>query len=320
MNPSHLSWLRAHVGPHLIPLAYATALIRDASGRILFQRRTDFRDWWGLPGGLLEPGETPTACLRREVLEETGLHIEPLGLTGVYSSPRYNVTYPNGDQVQQITLCYACRIVGGALKPDGSEVAELEFFAPSRLPPRPLWYADMVMHALDERYAASPYFDPPERVEVETPYPTIMSVRGVAGASPLIWPGAAAVVRDKAGRILLQQRGDSGLWGLPAGALDTGETLTHTVIRETLEETGVHVEPLRLLSVLAGYEVVHPNGDRLFPVAHTFECRAIGGQLRADGDESLAVGFFAPEGLPPLHPTMRQRIHQALEFEPAPLV
>jgi 8-oxo-dGTP pyrophosphatase MutT (NUDIX family) len=318
--PAYLEWLRAQVGPPLVPLAYATAILRDDAGRILFQQRSDFRDWWGLPGGLFEPGETPAACLRREVLEETGFHVEPVRLTGVYSSPRYNVTYPNGDQVQQVTLCYECRVLGGALKPDGGEVMSMEYFSPSELPPRPLWYADMVTHALDERYSASPYFDPPERVEVETPYLTIMSMRHVVGAAPLLWPGAAAVVRDEAGRILLQQRGDSGLWGLPAGALDTGETLAHTAIRETLEETGLCVEPIRLLNVLAGYEVVHSNGDRLFPVAHTFECRTIGGQLRADGDESLAVGFYAPEGLPPLHPTMRQRIHQALGLEPAPLV
>jgi len=319
--PAYLEWLRAHVGHHLIPLVYATALIRDEAGRILFQRRADFRDWWGLPGGLLEPGETPTGCLRREVMEETGLHVEPVGLTGVYSSPRYNVTYPNGDQVQQVTLCYECRIVGGALKPDSDEIVELEFFPPSELPPRPLWYADMVTHAQAGRYTqGSPYFDPPERAEVNTPYPTTLSTRRAVGTAPLIWAGAAAVVLDEAGRLLLQQRGDSGLWGLPAGALDAGETLAHTAIRETLEETGLRVEPLRLLSVLAGYEVVYPNGDRLFPVPHTFACRVVGGQLRADGEESLAVGYFSREALPPLHPTMRQRVHQALGLEPTSLV
>jgi ADP-ribose pyrophosphatase YjhB (NUDIX family) len=319
VNPSYLEWLRAQVGHHLIPLVYATAVIRDEAGRLLCQRRADFREaWWGLPGSLLEPGEAPGGCLRREVLEETGLHVELLGLTGVYSSLRYKVTYPNGDQVQQITLCYACRITGGELKPDGGEVVGLEFFAPSDLPPLPLWYADMVAHALEARHTrVSPYFDPPELTMVETPFPTTLSLRPVVGTAPLVWAGAAAVVRDEAGRILLQQRGDSGLWGLPAGALDAGETLAHTVIRETLEETGLRVEPLRLISVLAGYEVIYTNGDRLFPVPATFECRVVGGQMRADGDESLAVAYFDREQLPPLHPTMRSRIHQALGLERA---
>jgi ADP-ribose pyrophosphatase YjhB (NUDIX family) len=317
---SYLEWLRAHIGRYLIPLTYATALIRDDAGRILFQHRADFREWWGLPGGIVEPGETPAECLRREVAEETGLRVEPVRLTGVYSSPRYRVTYPNGDQVQQVTLCYECRRVGGALRPDGGEVLSVDFFSPSELPPRPLWYADMVAHALDERHSASPYFDPPERVEVETPYPTIMSVRGVVGTAPLIWPGANAAVLDDEGRILLQRRGDSGLWALPAGALDAGETLAHTVIRETREETGLEVEPLKLLAVYGGYEVIFPHGDRLFPAAHMFACRITGGELRADGREALEVGFFAAGELPPLRTYIQERVHVALGLEPAPLV
>lgn len=329
--PSYLHWLRAHIGHHLIPLVYATALIRDASGRILFQRRADFREWWGLPGGLLEPGETPTSCLRREALEETGLHIEPMRLTGVYSSPRYNVTYPNGDQVQQITLCYEYRIAGGALRPDGGEVVGLEFFAPSELPPRPAWYADMVAHALDGRYMpdgrhtpyrrhtwVSPYFDPPERRTVETPFPTTLAARRAVGTAPLIWPGANAAVLDETGRILLLHRSDNGYWALPGGALDAGETLSHTAIRETCEETGLEVEPLKLLAVYAGHEVTLANGDRLFPVAHLFACRWVGGQPQADGRESLEVGFFAPESLPPLIPPIHQRVLAALGLEDAP--
>ncbi len=74
----YITWLRGQVGPALLPLAYATAIVRDPAGRVLFQRRTDFgAAWWGLPGGLFELGETAAACLRREVLEEAGLHVEP---------------------------------------------------------------------------------------------------------------------------------------------------------------------------------------------------------------------------------------------------
>ena len=80
----------------------------------------------------------------REGLEIVGLHshvgsqimdVEPLRLTGVYSSPRYAVTYPNGDRVQQITLCYACRIASGQLRPETAEVVELALYAPDTLPP-----------------------------------------------------------------------------------------------------------------------------------------------------------------------------------------
>jgi len=55
----YVRWLRRHIGRAKTPLVYATTLITNRKGGILFQRRADFRDaWWGLPGGLMEFGET----------------------------------------------------------------------------------------------------------------------------------------------------------------------------------------------------------------------------------------------------------------------
>lgn len=150
---------------------------------------------------------------------------------------------------------------------------------------------------------------------METPYPTLMSMRRAVGTSPLVWPGANAAALDDDGRILLQRRSDDGLWALPAGALDAGETLAHTAIRETREETGLEVEPFKLLAVYAGYEVTFPHGDRVFPVAHMFACRVVGGELRADGRESLEVGFFSMDDLPSLRPYVRHRVLTALGRE-----
>ena len=68
-TPSHVDgyvkWIRQHVGPQLIYLVYATALVFDEAERILVQRRYDF-DWLGLPGGLLELGESLRDCAIRE--------------------------------------------------------------------------------------------------------------------------------------------------------------------------------------------------------------------------------------------------------------
>jgi len=303
--------LRRQVGPALLPLAYVTAIVRDPAGRILFQRRADFgAAWWGLPGGLFEPGETPAECLRREVLEETGLRVEPRRLTGLYSSLRYRVTYPNGDQVQQVTFCYECDWIGGQLRPQAEEVQALELFAPEALPPRPLWYADMLAHALAAR--PTPYFDPSEPATVEAPYPSPQSLRAVVGAAPLLWPGVAAVVLDDAGRLLLQRRAENGLWGLPGGVMETGESLAHTAQRETLEETGLEVEPEQLLDSYGGQEVVYANGDRSFLVGALFACRLIGGQPRPDGHETAEVGFFARDRLPPLDPRFARLASQAM--------
>jgi 8-oxo-dGTP diphosphatase len=45
-------------------------------------------------------------------------------------------------------------------------------------------------------------------------------------------------------------------------------------------------------------QITFPNGDQAHLVSATFECRAVGGRLRADGEESLEVAFFAPDSLP----------------------
>lgn len=307
----YIAWLRDRLGSSLIPLAATTALIRDDLGRILCQYRADFKhSWWGLPGGILELGETPEQALTREVLEETGLVVEPTQLVGVYSSPRYIVHYPNGDVSHQVTSCYACRITGGTLRPDADEILHLEFFPPEALPSLPIWYADMVAQTLTR--SSRPYFGPSEQHAVDTPYPSLMATRKVVGHAPLVWPGANTLVFDEAGQLLLQQRADFDVWDLPAGALDAGESLTHTAIRETYEETGLWVEPVELLAIFAGRKVTYPNGDELFPVGHSFLCAVAGGALRPHATDSLDARFFPLNALPPMLPMASERLHRLL--------
>ncbi|MGO4372492.1 (deoxy)nucleoside triphosphate pyrophosphohydrolase [Paenibacillus sp. MCAF20] len=64
----------------------AAAIIEDEAGRILIARRSKGKSqegMWEFPGGKLEPGETPEECLRRELLEEMGITIEPYAYVGV---------------------------------------------------------------------------------------------------------------------------------------------------------------------------------------------------------------------------------------------
>jgi 8-oxo-dGTP diphosphatase len=133
------------------------------------------------------------------------------------------------------------------------------------------------------------------------------------GSAPLVTAGASAVVLDGDGRLLLMRRSDFGWWGLPAGSLSAGETVAQTAVRETHEETGLIVEPYRLLRVSSGRETVYPNGNRLWPVSHMFACRVTGGQLKPDGVEALEAGFFAAGQLPPLSPFQVQLIPSLIE-------
>ncbi|WP_339265398.1 NUDIX domain-containing protein [Paenibacillus sp. FSL R5-0470] len=74
------------------------AIIRDSKGRILLQQRSDYGDW-GLPGGGMNPGETIQETMIREVIEETGLTVTDCEFYAVYSGPRMEYSYPDGNKV-----------------------------------------------------------------------------------------------------------------------------------------------------------------------------------------------------------------------------
>lgn len=131
---------------------------------------------------------------------------------------------------------------------------------------------------------------------------------------PYPWPaevraGVAAVVFDEAGRVLLGRRVDNGLWGLPSGHVEAGETVAQAVVREVAEETGLQVQIQRLIGVYsdpASQVFAYPDGRVTQFVTTTFACLSQGGQLHADGVETSQVAFFPPDQLPtpllPMHP------------------
>jgi 8-oxo-dGTP pyrophosphatase MutT (NUDIX family) len=146
--------------------------------------------------------------------------------------------------------------------------------------------------------------------------PYIKILREDIGHRSLLLPGVTGVVFDDAGRLLLGERADTGRWALIAGVMDPGEQPAETIVREVYEETAVHVVPERITSVLTQPPTTYPNGDICEYVDITFRCRAVGGEARVNDDESLAVGWFALDDLPPLADLVRKRIEWALEPGP----
>jgi 8-oxo-dGTP pyrophosphatase MutT (NUDIX family) len=142
--------------------------------------------------------------------------------------------------------------------------------------------------------------------------PYVKSLRDVVGRRLLFLPGVTAVVFDDAGRILLGERSDNGRWALIAGVMDPGEQPAETVVREVYEETAVHVVPERITSVLTQPQSAYPNGDVCEYVDIAFRCRAVGGEARVNDDESLSVGWFELDALPPIDALTRHRIDCAL--------
>ena len=130
----------------------------------------------------------------------------------------------------------------------------------------------------------------------------ILSLREKIGHDLLWLIGVTAYVEDGEGRVLLGRRADTGEWALVYGINEPGEEPADTVAREVLEETGVDVVPTDLVHVKAAHrETVYANGDRTQYLDLMFVCRlAEGGssEPRVADDESLAVGWFAPDALP----------------------
>jgi len=127
-------------------------------------------------------------------------------------------------------------------------------------------------------------------------------------------PSVSAVIFDRRGRLLLQQRSDGGQWGLPGGSVEIGESLAEAVRREVREETGLVVTVRRLVGVYSDptLQVVrYPTGHVWHYVNACFECRATTGTLMTC-DETLDLRYFPPHRLPrTLLPNHRVRIRDA---------
>jgi len=108
----------------------AILLRRD---RILMAQRgkEPLKGWWSLPGGALETGESLADAVRREVREETGLEIQPVGVLEIFERimrDRNGVT-----EYHYVLIDYVCRVTGGALRP-GDDVCAVEWVRRRDLP------------------------------------------------------------------------------------------------------------------------------------------------------------------------------------------
>jgi 8-oxo-dGTP pyrophosphatase MutT (NUDIX family) len=133
----------------------------------------------------------------------------------------------------------------------------------------------------------------------------IKRLREFVGAELLMLPGVAAVIRDDQDRVLLIRRHDDGLWGLPAGAIDPGESPAAAAARETREETGLEVRATRILGAFGWPRLRHqyPNGDIVEYLVVVFRCEVIGGALDPQDGEATELRWFTLDELAALPQT-----------------
>jgi ADP-ribose pyrophosphatase YjhB (NUDIX family) len=142
-------------------------------------------------------------------------------------------------------------------------------------------------------------------------------LRAMVGDRLLLVPGMRIVVENADGALLLQLRSDYGLWGLPGGVPDEGEGADETVIRETLEETGIEVirpKPFGFACDPAHEVWTYPNGHRCHYFTLLYFAREFRGETSGANDESLAVRWFSPDALPPLLPVMGRTLEAYRRF------
>ena len=117
----------------------------------------------------------------------------------------------------------------------------------------------------------------------------------------LLQDGAAAIIVNENGQILLQSRADNERWGLPGGCQELGERFEDTVIREIKEETNLDIkeENLELIAIVSGNSRrnEYPNGDVVINNTALYCVRNYSGNLKWDS-ESKNMKFFDLDNLP----------------------
>jgi 8-oxo-dGTP diphosphatase len=107
------------------PVVGVGAVIFQGNQVLLIQRgHAPMQGEWSLPGGALEVGETLKEGIRREILEETGLHIEPVAVIEVFD----RIARDQAGQVQYhyVLVDFLCRVAGGEAT-CGSDAADLRW-------------------------------------------------------------------------------------------------------------------------------------------------------------------------------------------------
>ena len=126
--------IRKVLGHQPLILPGSAVILENSAGQILLQQRREPMGKWGLPGGLMELGESTEETAKRELLEESGLILGKLTLLGVYSGKDYFFSAQNGDQWYIVTATYLCNDFSGEVRVNDGESLQFQWFDPDKLP------------------------------------------------------------------------------------------------------------------------------------------------------------------------------------------
>jgi ADP-ribose pyrophosphatase YjhB (NUDIX family) len=302
---TYIPWIRNLFGKQKIPLVFATAIIVNDRGEILWQSRRDF-GWWGLSGGVLEFNETLEECACREALEETGLIVHPTKLSGLYSSPGFDYIYPNGDQVHQITACYVCNICGGQLEIDLIETLSLKWFPPEKSPPTSPWYTAMITDYLKDSVHPIFQHSPAQRSTSlcsNPPYDHPIFTT----PNSCILPAGFLLVENEGFEYLFVKQGNS--WSLPGGIANLQERMDISTLRQAYEQSGFEIMIDHLINVYSGKQfwLENMNGGKRYQVNALFRGKVIQNRSSSRSSQLSNAAFFRANNVSIL-PSWQQRM------------
>lgn len=109
-------------------------------------------------------------------------------------------------------------------------------------------------------------------------------------ACPSLQVGGVYFKSDEVLLVKIGYGSNKGMWMLPGGFLEAGESIEEAVTREIKEETGLIVKPTRIVSLRSGVQL--KNGERQTTVYIVFEVEYLSGFLSKDDDEIEEIKFW----------------------------
>lgn len=136
----------------------------------------------------------------------------------------------------------------------------------------------------------------------------VWELRQKLGSRQLLLPGAQVLVLRADGTALFQRRVDNGVWELPAGACEPGQSFAGTAVAELFEETGIMADPADLIAFASLsepelHQLQYPNGDKVHAFALCFVLERWTGIVTPEKSEVGEIAFFPLLEVPaPTHP------------------
>jgi 8-oxo-dGTP pyrophosphatase MutT (NUDIX family) len=151
--------IRNKIGSDLLLCPSVAVSLFDQEGRLLLGLSRDVGRWIMI-GGAIDPGERPADAAVREAWEETGLRVEVTELHGVFGGRDFRLTFSNGDEIEPCIILFEAKVIGGQMRPDREEIAELRYVTLNEVASLPMRPADRAL--VEAALRRKPTFQPAE--------------------------------------------------------------------------------------------------------------------------------------------------------------